>query len=275
MKIKPLLFAVAMLLTTSIFAENNPSRMVYQNGKIPVWLNLETGINIINSYDFGVSPQNYLGVGANFRGGVTVAWKRFQAQTATRILGNLMFNETHVSSYGFGADVRAELLYRGLDFGDQRWHLWYGGGLQNYFDVKLRSHLMNASFGYSSFFNLQGICKIQYDFHPIYGGRHNLFSVYAKISLPLVGWSKRPGFSYVGNATTSPNEVLSILKYHQTFAMAFPGGSADLGFVINLPNSNKLGISYCWDYLTTRHRGAYRFDHAAHTINLTYMFNIY
>ena len=251
-----------------------PSRRVYEHGRVPVWIHLGLGLNIINSYDLGVSPQKYLGVGGNFKGGAIVEWKRYHVQTDTRILGNLMFNETHTSSSAFGGDIRGEFLYHGLDFGNNRWHLWYGGGFQSYLDFKLRSHLMNASLGYSSFFNLQGICKVQYDFLPIFGGTHRLFSVYAKLSLPMVGWAKRPDFAYIGNATSDPGHFMTLLKYHKTNALAFPGASTDLGFVINLPNSNKIGLSYCWDYLTTRHQGVYRFDHAAHTVNLTFMFNV-
>lgn len=274
MKNKPLFLAFLLLITTSGIAQPSPTRTVYQNGTVPIWINLGMGLNVIDSYDSGVSPQNYVGVGANFKTGVTLEWKRYHIQTEVRGLGNMMFNESDVQSSAYGGDIRVEFLYHGLDFGNGNWHLWYGGGEQAYFDFKIRSQLMNASFGYSSFVNLFGACKVQYDFHPIYHGKHNLFSVYGQLSLPLVGWAQRPCFSYLGNPTSDPSNNFAMLDYYDSFFMAFPGASTDFGFVINLPNSNKIGFSYCWDYLTTRHNGAYRFDHAAHTFNTTFMFNL-
>jgi hypothetical protein len=35
-----------------------------------------------------------------------------------------------------------------------------------------------------------------------------------------------------------------------------------------------IGLSYRWDYLTTRNKGYYRFDNAFHTISLDFMFKL-
>lgn len=273
MKIKPLFVALTLLITTNVFAQV-PSR-VYKNGRVPIWLDLGVGYNLINSCDLGVSPQNYSGFGANCKAGFTIEWRRYQIQAHTRGLYNVLANRDGVTSTNYGFVTQDEFLYNGLNFGNgNNWHLWYGGGVQAFFDIKSRSHLMNASFGYTSFINLSGICMIRHDYHPVINGKHNLFSFYAKLSLPLVGWAKRPDFSYIGNATIDPSNALSMMKYYETFAMAVPGASTDIGFVINLPNSNRIGFSYCWDYFTTRHNGVYRYDHAIHSFNTTFMFNI-
>jgi hypothetical protein len=42
-----------------------------------------------------------------------------------------------------------------------------------------------------------------------------------------------------------------------------------------LLNKNKIGLTYRWDYLTSRNKGPYRFDHAVHSFNVIYMFNIF
>lgn len=60
----------------------------------------------------------------------------------------------------------------------------------------------------------------------------------------------------------------------ESFIMLVPGVSTDIGLFVNLLNNNKIGLSYRWDYLTTRHKGSYRFDHANHSVNVTYMFNL-
>lgn len=91
--------------------------------------------------------------------------------------------------------------------------------------------------------------------------------------LPLFGWAKRPGFSYIGNATVGQG-LDHLLKEREKFFKWFPGASTEIGLLCNLPNKNKVGVNYRWDYLTTRHKGSHRSDHAIHSFNLTFMFNI-
>ena len=250
-------------------------RPVYKNGKVPVWLNLGTGVNVIHCFDQGASPLQYFGVGANIHSGVTVAWNRYLVQAEMRALGNLVFNRNISLSYAFGIDGRAEFLCRCLSYQNNQLHLWFGGALQSYIDIKDYPQLMNASVGYSSFLNLHGTGMIQYDFAPMHDNEYNLFSIYGKISLPLIGMVSRPGFAYMDNYTANINTVNTLLQDYISCPILFPGVSTDIGFMVNLLNSNRIGLSYRWDYLTSRHTGEYRFDHAAHSFNVTFMFNLY
>ena len=52
------------------------------------------------------------------------------------------------------------------------------------------------------------------------------------------------------------------------------GATTDIGFYFNLLNGSRIGLNYRWDYLTTRHKGIYRYDNAIHSINLNFMFNL-
>ena len=77
------------------------------------------------------------------------------------------------------------------------------------------------------------------------------------------------------NYTSSLDLLSTLFQDYKTNWLAFPGISTDVGIYLNLFNKNKIGLSYRWDYLTTRNKGSYRFDHAAHTFNVIYLFNIF
>lgn len=273
MRLKPLFLAVSLLIVTCGFAQTSSERTPFKNGKMAVWLNTSMGLNVINCSDQGASPLQYIGVGANLRGGVTLEWKRCHVQATTTGLVSLISNNSN-QSYAFGIDSRAEFLYRTNVFRSDNWQLWAGATLQNYFDIKEYPQLMNAALGYSSFMNLHGTAMVKYNFAHIYDGAHSLLSLYGKLSLPLGGIVSRPGFAYMDNYTSNLNQANTLLQDYETYGILFPGVSTDLGLMLNLPNSNKIGFSYCWDYLTSRRTGVYRFDHAAHTFNVSLMFNI-
>ena len=81
----------------------------------------------------------------------------------------------------------------------------------------------------------------------------------------------RTGYDYIGNATINYNDLFS---ENETFAKFFPGARTELGLYLNLLNANRIGLSYRWDYLTTGKKGAHRYDHALHSLNLSFMFRI-
>ena len=103
---------------------------------------------------------------------------------------------------------------------------------------------------------------------------HNLMSLYGKLNLPVVGMAIRPGYAYIDNYTGSINEANTILQDYEVFGKWFPGLGTDIGLNFNLLNGNRVGFSYRWDYLSTGHKGANRFDNAFHSFNVNLMFNI-
>lgn len=242
--------------------------------KNELWLNFGGGLNFIHSFDQGASPLNYWGIGLNSN--PSVIWKRnkLHYQFDSRTMANLCLNDFKQQAFEFDLDYRFELLYHLHDSYDNRLHFWVGGATQSFFNIKYYPQLMNAALGMTDFINLCASGMVQYDFAPINNGEHHLFTAYAKLSLPLLSFVNRPTFSYIGNATADPGDFSYLLKDREHLTMVFTGGSSDIGLFYNLPNKNKIGISYRWDYLTTRHRGSYRFDHAIHTFNFNFMFNI-
>ena len=249
-------------------------RPVYQSGRVPVWLTSSTGLNVIENLDLGASPLRYIGGGLNLSPGVLVEWDRYHLQFDNRILANICFNKEITQTFVFGFDSRIEFLYRCLDTYNNRLHLWAGGIGQTYLDIKYYPQLMNAAIGMSTFINLHATGMIQYDFARRYDHEHSLFTLYGKLSLPMFGFADRPGFSYMDNYTSNLNTGETLIKNRDDFGILFPGINTEIGLFLNLLNNNKIGLSYRWDYLTTRHKGIHRFDHAAHTFNLIYLFHI-
>lgn len=239
--------------------------------RVPIWIDFGMGLNVANCFDKGTIPFNYYGLGINGGVGLTFEWRRCHLQTESRMFFNGLLDPT---GYAFALDSRVEFLYRVSSTRRNRLHWWAGGNIQTFVDLKEISSLMNASMGFTSFENVCAEGMLQYDFAFIKGGEHNLLSTYCKLSLPLMGIAIRPGFSYMDNYTNDINLANSLLSDYETFAKMFPGVSTDLGLYLNLLNGNRIGLNYRWDYLTTGHKGAYRYDNAFHSVNLNFMFKL-
>ena len=250
------------------------TRPVRKPGQNPMWLTASSGLNIAHCFDQGASPLPYLGVGLNLHGGISQL-RHETSYIALNFggLANILVSNASTQAFDFGIDWDIEYLYRFHNVGD--WHFWAGGAFSNYVSVNYSPSLMNAALGYSLFlFDGTAEGAVQYDFAK-YGGDHNMLTAYAKLALPLFSLTNRPGFAYIDNATgyLTGNEPPE--SNRETYLMGFSGIGTDIGLYVNLLNNNKIGVSYRWDYLTTRHKGIYRFDHANHSFNLTYMFNLY
>ena len=238
-----------------------------------VWLGAGVGLNFMHSFDQGISALNYLGTGANIAPNITVERPNFRYEIEPRVMGNLCFNDYSQQAREIDIDLRMEFLYRCYSSDDNRLRVWAGGDLQPFVNYKMYSHLMNAALGLSIFTNFDAAGLVQYDFAPSWDGNHYRFTTYAKLSLPLLTFANRPGFAYIGNATSDPSG-LGLLRDREHLTMFMPGARTDIGLYFNLPNKNKIGVSYRWDYLTTRHHGIHRFDHATHTFNCIFLFNL-
>ena len=257
---KHLLLAVLFLITAQGFAQS----------RVPVWLNLSAGGNVADCYDNGTVPFSYYGVGGNLSLGATVEWHRCHVQHETRLYGNMLEN----GGSSIDIDSRTEFLYRFHDNQRNHLHLWAGVALQGYYNIKDIPAMMNASMGFTMFMNLCTEGMLSYDFAFIREGRHPLLTAYGKLSLPVAGTVLRPGYAYMDNYTSDLNESNAILQDYVSFGKWFPGIGTDIGLYFNLLNGNRIGVSYRWDYLSTGHKGDYRFDNALHSVNLSFMFNV-
>lgn len=246
-------------------------RPVYKSGKVPIWLNTGSGLNIVHCFDQGASPSLFWGVGANMRTGMSLLWDRSYVSCRLEGLANIVMSDAASQAYDFGFEVETECLYRFYDANDI--HFWAGCAFLDYIAINYSPQLMNAALGYSLFVNWKAEGAVTYDFAK-YHGSHNWLTAYGKLSLPMFGFVERPGFAYIDNATGHLMGNEQAESNRETLFIGFPGVSTDIGLFVNLLNNNKIGVSYRWDYLTTRHKGIYRFDHANHSFNLTFMFNL-
>lgn len=282
MKIKLLSLLGLLLMATQAFAQREGNsgsilvasdetqyRQIYKS-RVPVWLNLSAGGTIADCYDNGTIPYSYLGIGGNFGLGATVEWRRCHIQSEGRLSNTLLA----VSGNAIGIDSKTEFLYRFFDGKRNRFHLWAGGAFQTNIDIKSISAMMNASTGVTGFINVCAEGMLSYDFAYIRGGSHNLLSIYGKLSLPMFSAVLRPGYAYMDNYSQDIDIINAMLEDYESFGMVFPGASTNVGLYFNLLNGNRIGLSYRWDYLTTRKAGVYRYDNALHSINLNFMFNI-
>ena len=271
MKIKLFLLSIVLLMATQAFAQTS-HREAYQSAEVPVWLTSGSGLNVVHCFDQGASPLPYVGIGVGLHAGVDVAFDESYVSFNLRGLGNIAVSGALSQAYDFGVELGAEYLYRFFDSGD--WHLWVGGAMKDYISFNYSPQLMNAALGYSSFLTWNAEGMAQYDFAKDKETSHHWCTAFAKLSLPAFGAVGRPGFAYIDNYTETLIDTDTETVTRESFMMLVPGVGTDIGLFINLLNNNKIGFSYRWDYLTTRHQDIYRFDHAIHSLNLTYMFNV-
>ena len=239
-----------------------------------VWIQLNSGVCITENYDNGTVPFTDLGVGLVPGFGAELLWDPYRVDVDLRVPANMLLK---MGGYDIPIDGRLEFLYRLLCGRPlhPEFRVWVGGGLQTYTDIKYSPALMNASLAVSSFANLLACGMVEYDFVPLPGTPHHYLTAHAKLSIPVLGIAQRPGFAYMDNYTSNVNSNDAMFQDQESFSNPFAGVNTDLGLTLNLTNGNRIGLSYRWDYLTTAHRGTYRFDNAIHSINLTCLFNLY
>lgn len=261
MKVKTVFLWGFLLSVMPVFAQTS-------SNKVPIWLDFSAGANYAECFDKGTIPFRYKGFGANADGGITVEWGRCHVQQKARFFYNDL---SDVNASSFNVDLTTEFLYRFHDSPKKRWHYWAGGQVQTFVDMREIPALMNATSSVSAWVNLCATGMVQYDFAFNSEKTHHWLTAYGQLNLPLVGVAMRPGFAYIGNPTINNDDLLD---GYETFAKGFPGASTELGLNLNLPNGNRIGLSYHWDYLTTGKKGTYRYDNALHSINLNFMFRV-
>ena len=283
MRKKRFILLAILLMTANVFAQNSgdaigipiasqeyqslkPQLYNSRQSKVPIWLDFSLGANFAECFDKGTIPYRYKGFGANAKGGITIEWGRCHVQAE----GRGFYTELDSpSGTAYDIDFFTEFLYHLTRI--NRLNFWAGGTLQGFMDMRNIPLLQNAATSYSLFGNFCATGMMQYDFAFNREKTHTWLSAYGKLCFPLACVVSRPGYAYIGNPTINYNALFS---ENETFAKFFPGASTELGLYLNLLNANRIGLSYRWDYLTTGKKGAHRYDHALHSLNLSFMFRI-
>lgn len=273
MKFKSLILVGALLMAASGMAQapSNSKGYYPKQTRVPIWIDLSAGLNAVDCYDVSTVPFKYMGIGTNLGMGVTIEWGRCHIRPGFQYFSNILKDPAGTA---IGLDFSTEFLYRFHDGAQNRFHLWAGGTLQGFMDVKSIPSLQNASTCLSLFGNVGATGMLQYDFAFNPDKNHNWLTTYFKLNVPLYGSVNRPSYAYVGNPTINQNVFETLFGKTETFGKFFPGLNTDLGLYLNLLNGNRIGFSYRWDYLSTGKKGTYRFDNALHSVNLSFMFRI-
>ena len=263
---------IVSLLFSVLFAMGQKTSL--EHSRVPIYLTGGGCLGVTEFYDAGVSPLHYLGFALGVDFGLTVEWKKCRITLDNTVGGCLAAGnkaDSKAGAFGITINNRIGFLYRVSEPADGL-RLWVGGSFNPYTDIRINQKMMNAAVGLTSMYAMDGNFRLEFDIPS--RRRTDLFMLFADITLPLVALGERPSYAYVYNATSSSDPVEYVLDGYEGFAKAMPGATTDIGIFFNLKNRNRIGLSYRWDYWTTRHASVHRFDNAYHTVNLKFMFNI-
>lgn len=265
---------VLLLLFPVLFAMGQKASV--EHSDVPIYLNTGLGMGVSRYYDGGVSPLVYSGVGLGANLGVSVEWFRFRASIDNRLDGCLGAGnkaDTSAGANGGTFDMRMSFYYRFAEPLDGKMRLWVGADFNPYIDLRINRKMMNSAVGLTTMFGVNADFRLEFDIPSRH--RTDLFTLYADISLPLMAVGDRPGYSYVYNATSSSNPIEYLIDGYESYSILMQGATTDIGIFFNLKNCNRVGLSYYWDYRTTRNAAPHRFDNAYHFLCLNLMFNIH
>ncbi len=261
-----------LLVIVSIFAFVGSFYGQETETKLGIWLDGGLGHCFVDTYNNGAAPMTLFGGGMGLQAGVVVDWGRYHLQNESRALFGMLL--IPLEGYVGCLQNGIEFLYRVRDKQCDRLHLWVGGSLQGDAFIMVLPPLNSASTSNATFGNFCVKGMVQYDFAFVPEKSYNLLTAYGKLTLPIVGVVNLPGFSYMDNYLSDINLVYTLLSTYETRGILFPGVATNIGLRFNLPNGNRIGVSYRWDYMTTRNRGQYRFDNAFHSLVMDFMFKL-
>ena len=147
------------------------------------------------------------------------------------------------------------------------WQLWVGGSVDDLFDIRYTSSLGNANFGYGNFLRLNVEALLEYHLQR--------WRFHAAVAFTPMAITYRPGFAYMDNFDQElSNPVANTFDQYVSYLVWAPGTETSLGATFMMRSGNTVGLSYYWNYLTSRVSpdrisAPHRFDYAGHALILT------
>lgn len=211
-----------------------------------VYLGLQGGLGYGLYRDLGASPLTYRGLeltpGLNVR--VDQPKWRFQAGLGVRGGGyGYSLGISNMQSFGGQFTLGFSALRKTAQHGP--WQLWGGVSLDNRTDFRYSSAMGNADVGIANFVNLNLIGRIELSL------RH--WVLHAQLALTPVSLLLRPGYAYMDNFDSDiSSPTANLLDQYRWYLAGATIIASDLGATFVLPNGNRIGLSYCWHYMTSR-----------------------
>jgi hypothetical protein len=226
------------------------------------YINLHGGIAYGLYRDLGTSPLTYRGL--HLAPGLSVLVQKPQWRYESMLL-------TGVGGYGLKLGINNMQTYGGhavIGFrawrqfvGQGGWHLWAGGSVDNLFEGRYTPSLGNACAGFGNYarVNADGCVEFRYD----------RWLFHARIQLNLISLNMRPGFSYMDNYDQNiASETANAFDQYRSYLSVATSAATDMGATLQLASGNRIGVSYCWSYLTSRTTSSapHLFQYADHAI---------
>ena len=242
-------------------------------------LGIGGGAGIASHRDLGTSPRVYDGLAARHSIDFGVDYKKWHWDGYLTISGGIYADDlmpltkASFSKYGFafesGIAARKELWADKSD----AWHFDLGASLGSYTVINVASRFMNASFSLGSFWEPAVVARMEYTMPNMESMAvlPGWFSAHLEMRLSPFGIAYRPGYAYLDNYTADREESKYILSSYKGSLTWLPLLAFDTGVHFNLRSGNRIGISYLWHWRSTLNSGAWRYDEAAHFVNVEFL----
>ena len=168
-------------------------------------------------------------------------------------------------AYGLMPQLQLKALKRVKE--SNNWEFHAGAGVNELFDLRYITPLGNSGVGTSNFISLILLAKETFT-----TGR---WSFHAELGFVPLSIATRPGFSYMANYDRSLSEYVSThFSGHQWYVTWANALHTETGATLLLHNGNRIGLTYRWNYLTSKisDNAPHRFDHASHLLQLSFLF---
>ncbi|MBR1850046.1 MAG: hypothetical protein IJ789_01590 [Bacteroidales bacterium] len=233
-------------------------------------------VNLVSSWgggysvfrDFGTSPLLYRGPAVAGQLGVSLEWPRWRLEPSLFALGGAYMNryQARFSTTNMGAtvglDVRSahRVARRGpID-------LWVGAALVDAAGLRYNPNLNNSSTTVDNFAWLDLSLRAE-----LAVGR---WCFHSELAVAPVALAMRPGYAFIENYQAVNHDVFFLARSYTIEPVAFAHWATDVGVCLSLAGGNSMALSYRWQLLTSRSSGSFRLDEAAHTLLVTFNFNL-
>lgn len=228
------------------------------------------GVSYGDFRDMGTAPIRFGGPALNHEMGVRherLRWQyRFDISTAIGYYENVLAPRWNFSTFDISQTIRISVLRR--IFAHLFTREWVGLGLNNFLDVTVNSNYENAAAGISDFIGpelyFRGEQRIGND----------PWNIILELAVMPVAAVLRPGYAYIDNYTASQPVLGAVFDDYQWCAKPLAALASEIGISHTLMNDNKLELTYKWSFHSSGNSGYWRFDHAMHSLQFNFHFNL-
>lgn len=277
-------FIYLFLITISIatFAqEDQESESLIKDGN---YIGISGGLAISSLRDLGTSPLFYTGFLPSAKFNYTNYSNRNIWNVKLTSLNGIFVHTTDIDMYSASGniiDLEFAFLRNYAEEGNEL-RTYIGTSINNYSSLRNNSSFMNASFAFDNISYLNLDYKFEFDWIRKekqkklfwlfkYTRKEKKYVLGAKLGVPIFSMIYRPGYTYLGNATSSTDVLLPGYKWDYK---VFPGMNTDLSISRVLNNGNQMKFSYYWDFMTTGKLSENRLDKSKHMLLFSLVFNL-